>query len=76
MFGCAADYINKTLSQRAGFKVKVYGGLADPTAPVQGLIALYNKFESEKSLELIQYMKHGENYSSKLYRSERSAAAK
>ncbi len=72
----AADYINKTLSQRAGFKVKVYGGLADPTAPVQGLIALYNKFECEKSLELIQFMKHGENYSSKLYRSERSAAAK
>ncbi len=72
----AADYINKTLSQRAGFKVKVYGGLADPTAPVQGLIALYNKFECEKSLELIQFMKHGENYSSKLYRNERSAAAK
>lgn len=52
----AADYINK--SGHTDLKVAIEGGLSDYTAPTQGLFALYNKLNCEKSIKMEQYKTH------------------
>ncbi len=58
----AAQYIAKTINDRpSGYTFKIAGSFGDETAPISGVIALYNAFKNcncRKQLAISQFKGH------------------